>query len=99
LWLHTVICGAGHVQMVCNMLLFRFCQCSYVQVLLIGASLSEPHIDEFAVEFVSLYIYIVRRAGSHLRLLFCMILHPSFLQNRSQITQQEDTNCLPPRWQ
>jgi len=33
---------------------------------LIGASLSEPHIDEFAVEFVYIYlyiyIYIVRRA-------------------------------------
>jgi len=25
----------------------------------IGASLSEPHIDEFAVEFVYIYIYII----------------------------------------
>ena len=26
---------------------------------LIGASLGEPHIDEFAVEFLSLYIYYI----------------------------------------
>jgi len=26
---------------------------------IIGASLSEPHIDEFAVEVLSLYIYII----------------------------------------
>ena len=25
---------------------------------LVGASLSEPHIDEFAVNFLSIYIYI-----------------------------------------
>ena len=33
----------------------------------IGASLSEPHIDEFAVNFLYVYIYIsvVRRAVSH----------------------------------
>ena len=36
----------------------------------IGASLSEPHIDEFAVEFVYIYIYIVHRAVSHFQLLF-----------------------------
>ena len=29
-----------------------------VKRLLIGASLSEPHIDEFAVNFLSIYIYI-----------------------------------------
>jgi len=28
---------------------------------LIGASLSEPHIDEFAVEFVYIYVYIRER--------------------------------------
>jgi len=43
--------------------------------LVIGASLSEPHIDEFAVEFVYIYYYylcLVRRAVSHLQLLFCV---------------------------
>ena len=40
----------------------------YLLVHFIGASLSEPHIDEFAVEFVYnnyiyRYIYIVRRVG------------------------------------
>jgi len=25
---------------------------------IVGASLSEPHIDEFAVEFLSIYVYI-----------------------------------------
>jgi len=43
--------------------------------IIIGASLSEPHIDEFAVEFVYIYYYylcLVRRAVSHLQLLFCV---------------------------
>jgi len=36
---------------------------------IIGANLSEPHIDELAVEFVYIYIlYIVRCAISHLTL-------------------------------
>ena len=30
---------------------------------IIGASLSEPHIDEFAVDFLSLYIYIMYRTS------------------------------------
>ena len=42
--------------------------------LFIGASLSEPHIDEFAVNFLYIYIYIsvVGRAVSHFLLLFCV---------------------------
>ena len=43
----------------------------------IGVSLSEPHIDDFAVEFVYYIIYIVRRAVNHIRLLFCEFLHRS----------------------
>ena len=43
---------------------------------MIGASLSEPHIDELAVEFVYIYyyyhLYLVRRAVSQLQLLFCV---------------------------
>ena len=57
-------------------------------LLVIGASLSEPHIDEFAVEFVYIYyilyiyiyIYIIRRAVSHFRLLFCAFLRHSLIQ-------------------
>ena len=29
----------------------------YIAILIIGASLSEPHIDEFAVNFLYIYIY------------------------------------------
>jgi len=49
---------------------------------LIGASLSEPHIDEFAVEFLYVYYYIflVRHAVSHFRLLFCVFLRHSLIQ-------------------
>ena len=41
---------------------------------IIGVSLSEPHIDEFAVNFLYIYIYIsvVRRAVSRFLLLFCV---------------------------
>ena len=43
---------------------------------LIGASLSEPHIDEFAVNFLYIYIYIciVRRAVNHFLVVFCVFL-------------------------
>jgi len=52
-----------------------------------GDNWGEPeraHIDEFAVEFLSLYIciyilYIVRRAVSHFRLLFCAFLRHSLI--------------------
>ena len=48
---------------------------------LIGASLSEPHIDKFAVESVILlYTYIVRRAVSHFQFLFCKFLRHSLIQ-------------------
>jgi len=43
----------------------------------IGASLSEPHIDEFAVEFV----YIIHHAISQFRLIFCKFLCHSLFQN------------------
>ena len=42
--------------------------------MLIGASLSEPHIDEFVVNFIYIYISVVRCAVSHFRLLFCAFL-------------------------
>ena len=75
--------------------------------ILVGASLSEPHIDEFAVEFLSLYIYmyiyLVRRAiliKSHpaliLRVLASFVnsktIHKLYLDSYS--TQREDTNHL-----
>ena len=42
---------------------------------------SEPHIDEFAVEFVYIYYTrIVRRAVSHFRLLFREFLHHLLIQ-------------------
>jgi len=47
---------------------------------------------------ISLYIYLVRRAISHFRLLFCAFLCHSLIQklftNYSYSTQREDTNCL-----
>ena len=53
--------------------------------MLIGASLSEPHIDEFAVNFLYIIISVVRRAVSHFRLLFCVFfLHHALIQNQSQ---------------
>jgi len=60
-----------------NFTLTRAQQCLHsLYVHIIGVSLSEPHIDELAVEFVYIhyiyiYIFLVRRAVSHLRLLFC----------------------------
>ena len=64
-------------------------------------SLSESHVDEFAVEFLSLSIYIlflVCRAVSHFRLLFCVFLRHSLIQklftNYSYLAQREDTNRL-----
>ena len=63
----------------------------------IGASLSEPHIDEFAL-YIYMYIYLVRRAVSHFRVLFCAFLRHSLIQklltNYSYSTQREDTNRL-----
>jgi len=52
---------------------------------IIGLSLTKPHTDEFAVEFVYIlymyiYIYIVRRAVSYFRLLFCAFLHHLLIQ-------------------
>ena len=45
---------------------------------IIGASLSEPHIDEFAVNFP--YISIVRRAVNHFLLVFCVSLRHALIQ-------------------
>ena len=66
---------------------------------LIGASLSEPHIDEFAVNFLYIYIYIyvsvVRRAVSHFRLLFCaFLLRHALFQKRLEprVVFSEGTN-------
>ena len=44
--------------------------------LLVGASLSEPHIDEFAVNFV-----YVRRAVNHFLLVFCVFLCHALFPN------------------
>ena len=38
----------------------------------VGASLSEPHIDEFAVNFLYIRISVVRRTISHFLPLFCV---------------------------
>ena len=49
---------------------------------IIGASVSEPHIDDFATNFVYniiIYVYIcrtyVRRAENHFLFIFCVSLH------------------------
>ena len=42
--------------------------------------MSEPHIDEFAVNFPYLYS-VVCRAVNHLPLLFCAFLHHLLIQN------------------
>ena len=52
---------------------------------LVGASVSEPHIDEFNVNFLSIYIYIyiyiVRRAVNHFLLVFCVFLRHALFPN------------------
>ena len=50
---------------------------------LVGASVSEPHIDEFAANFpyISIYIYIVRRAVNHFLLVFCVFLRHALFPN------------------
>ena len=50
--------------------------------LVIGASVSEPHIDEFAVNFpyISIYLSIVRRAVNHFLLVFCASLRHALIQ-------------------
>ena len=62
-----------------------------------GASPSESHIVEFAMEFL-IYTYFVRRAVSHFRILFCTFLHHLLIQklftNYFYSTQQEDINHL-----
>ena len=57
----------------------------------IGASVSEPHIDEFNVNFlyfyisiflyIYIYIYIVRRAVNHFLLVFCVFLRHALFPN------------------
>ena len=55
---------------------------------IIGASLSEPHIDEFAVNFpyISIYLSIVRRAVNHFLLVFCVSLHHALIQTTNELT-------------
>ena len=60
---------------------------------MIGASVSEPHIDEFNVNFLYfyisiyisiflyIYIYIVRRAVNHFLLVFCVFLRHALFPN------------------
>ena len=62
-----------------------------------GASLSEPHIDEFAANFpYIIYISGVRRAINHFRPLFCGFLCHSLIQkpftNCSHAQRIEDVN-------
>ena len=58
----------------------------------IGASLSEPHIDEFAVNFPYIYLFIyffisiVRRAVNHFLLVFCVSLRHALIQTTSELT-------------
>ena len=49
-----------------------------IEFALVGASLSEPHIDEFAVNFP--YICIVRRAVNHFLVVFCVFLRHALFQ-------------------
>ena len=52
--------------------------------MIIGTSLSEPHIDEFAVNFP--YISIVRRAVNHFLLVFCVSLRHALIQTTNEFT-------------
>ena len=73
-------------------------QCLCWNDIIFGASLSEPHIDDFAVEFVCIqymHISIVHHAVSHIRLLFCMFL--CLFTNYSQTTQWEDSLMVTAR--
>jgi len=67
---------------------------------IIGASLSEPHIDEFAVEFLYIYILYISRASCRKSLptLILRVL-ASFVNSKTihkllYSTQREGTNCL-----
>ena len=57
----------------------------------IGASLSEPHIDEFAVNFPYIYLFIyffisiVRRAVNHFLLVFCVSLRHALIQTTNEL--------------
>ena len=64
--------------------------CCLCKQAMIGASLSEPHIDEFAVNFpyiyFFIYIYIVRRAVNHFLLVFCVSLRHALIQTTNELT-------------
>ena len=57
-------------------------------LLVVGASLSEPHIniDEFAVNFPYNYLSIVRRAVNHFLLVFCVSLRHALIQTTNELT-------------
>jgi len=66
--------------------------------------MSEPHIDEFAVEFLYIILYIVRRAVSHFQLLFCEFLRHSLIQKlftngQLHVLSEKAQTTIPPRWQ
>ena len=68
-----------------------------------GASLSKPHIDEFAMEFlyiyIIMYIYIVCRAVSHFQLLFCaFFLYHALIQNNSSRMVEDTKNSHKDEW-
>jgi len=69
---------------------------------LIGASLSEPHIDQFVVEsvYIIIYIYIVCRAASHFRAPILRVL-ASFINSKTihQLLSEKTRTAVPPRWQ
>jgi len=46
----------------------------YIYIYIIGASLSEPNIGEFAVEFVYMYISAVHHAIGHFRHFSCVLV-------------------------
>ena len=59
--------------------------------MVIGASLSEPHIDEFAVNFPYIYFFIsiVRRAVNHFLLVFCVSLRHALIRTTNELTNHE----------
>jgi len=82
LQMYAVCAFVLRIYVVCVICCVCVCTCVLLYCVLcegiIGASLSEPHIDEFAVEFLYIYVlYIVCRAVSHFHLLFCAFLHHS----------------------
>jgi len=67
---------------------------------LVGASLSEPHTDEFAVEFVYIiyYIFLVRRAVNHFGSYFACSCIIRFVNSKTiyQLLIEKTRTAVPP---